>query len=246
MTTIVIPDIHNHWGWIEPALEILKKKYNYDEVVFLGDYFDSFHDSAFMAQGTAMWLKKSVNEPDRIHLLGNHDMPYMHSNPCLYCPGFSQAKKNVINSNLTREDWDKFKPAYFTQDFLMSHAGFHPNLITHPVKGIPTPEELVGMADWGLNSIKTGIFHELFLPGSRMAEQRHGGITWQDWDDEFAPVDGVNQIVGHTPGREPRAIVNNLSKSYCIDARGEYIGVIIDGELSFEQRKNLKNEPAKE
>lgn len=249
MTTIVIPDIHNQVGWIEPALEFLKKKHNYDEVVFLGDYFDSFYDVAFNAQATAVWLKQSLTHSDRIHLLGNHDMPYMvPGNPSLWCPGFSRGKLNVIRSTLTNEDWEKFRGAYYSQGYLFSHAGFHPDLITHPVNGIPTPENLVIQAAEGLKQVRGGVWHLLYLPGRRMGELRNGGITWQDWDDEFKPVEGINQIVGHTPSREtydrPKVDLSNLSQNWCLDRCGDnhFIGIIEDGKISFTTRKKIEYE----
>jgi predicted phosphodiesterase len=41
MKTIVIPDIHQR---VSSVRYILNTETNYDEVVFLGDWFDSFYD----------------------------------------------------------------------------------------------------------------------------------------------------------------------------------------------------------
>jgi hypothetical protein len=38
----------------------------------------------------------------------------------------------------------------------------------------------------------------------RGGKSRVGGLTWLDWDHEFAPIPGVHQIVGHTSGRQIR------------------------------------------
>jgi hypothetical protein len=239
MTTIIISDIHNKVRWIEPALEKLKEKYAYDEVVFLGDYFDNFGDSTFEAGGTANWLKCSIQNSNRIHLLGNHDMPYMiPHNDSLWCPGFNQYKCRVINETL-KDMWHLFRPAYFTQNYLLSHAGFHPMLVTHPVKGVPSPDELIVMANKGLEHLKTGLPHPLFNPGSRMGEPYIGGITWADWNDEFVCLDNVNQIVGHTPHNKVRMKNNDTCLNYCMDTHTQHIGIIIDGVVNFELRTQL-------
>lgn len=234
MTTIIISDIHNRVNWIEKGLTKLKEIYNYDEVVFLGDYFDNFHDSSFEAGGTAIWLKESLRYNDRVHLLGNHDMPYMvPTNDSLWCPGFTPEKAKVIRNTLTTEMWEKFKPAHFTQNYLLSHAGFNPKLVTHPVTGIPSPQDLVVLAEEGLQKVKMNFAHPLFLAGSRMSTGHIGGITWGDWEDEFMGIDGIDQIVGHTPDRKVQTYVAVGSMNYCMDTHNQHIGIIKDGELSF-------------
>ena len=239
MTTIIISDLHNKVIWIEPGLEKLKEKYNYDEVVFLGDYFDNFGDTAFEAGGTANWLRQSIIKPDRIHLLGNHDIPYMFPhNDSLWCPGFNQYKCKVIRETLEGM-WQYFKPAYHTQGYLLSHAGFHPMLETHPINGVPSLDALVESANKGLEHLKTGLPHPLFMAGSRMGEPYIGGITWADWNDEFICLDGVNQIVGHTPHDKVRTKSSDTSINHCMDTHTQHIGILIDGVLSFEKRSQL-------
>lgn len=233
MTTIIISDIHNRVNWIEKGLLKLKDIYNYDEVVFLGDYFDNFGDCPFVAGGTAIWLKESLRHSDRIHLLGNHDMPYMiPHNDSLWCPGYSVPKSRAVRNILTDEMWEKFRPAYFTQGYLLSHAGFNPKLVEHPITGIPDQNGLVLLAEEGLKRVKTGLSHPLFLAGSRMSEPYIGGITWCDWNDEFVGIPGINQIVGHTPNQKIQKIEMS-SLNYCMDTHNQHFGIIKDGELSF-------------
>ena len=49
MKTIIVSDIHNRVDWIEPTLSLLK----YDNVIFIGDYFDDFGDTHKDAENTA-------------------------------------------------------------------------------------------------------------------------------------------------------------------------------------------------
>lgn len=234
MKTLVIADIHNRIQWIEDALPKLKEKYNYDEVVFLGDYFDSFHDNHWMAMNTAHWLKKSLAHPDRIHLLGNHDMPYRFpQNDSLWCPGFTPLKCKSVAQILTTADWDLTRPAYTSNGWLFSHAGFSPDLCTHPVNGSLSTIELVAEAAKGIEILRGGLHHPLFLPGARMEEPVMGGITWMDWDEEAVVYPGVKQLVGHTPSNCVRTLQTPEGEMHCMDTHNKLLCLITDGNLEI-------------
>lgn len=240
MTTIIISDIHNHVSWIERGLEKLKKDLNYDEVVFLGDYFDDFGDDPFAVKGTAHWLQQSLQHKDRIHLLGNHDMPYMCPiNPSLCCPGYNPDKGRAVRSVMTEADWSHLKAAYFTQGFVLSHAGFQEDVVDHPLTGLPDEGGLIALSISALAQVKTGLPHPLFLPGSRMGADNTGGVTWCDWDDEFQAYAGISQIVGHTPGKKVRQLVGLNCVNYCMDTNNQHIGIITDGVVEFKLRSQL-------
>lgn len=238
MTTLVISDIHNKIHWIEPALLVLKEKYDYDEVVFLGDYFDNFHDNHWVVMETARWLKESLTHSNRIHLLGNHDMPYRFpNNDSLGCPGWSPLKSKSVNSVMLLSDWEKTIPAYASNGWLFSHAGFSPQLCTHPVKGFLPADELVSSAVKGIELLKANFPHPLFLPGSRMGEPVMGGITWMDWDDEAEIYPGVKQLVGHTPDNCVRVKHSPEGEMHCMDTHNKHLCVITNGQLEI-----IKNE----
>lgn len=239
MTTIVIPDIHNRIRWIEPGLKKLKETYNYDKVIFLGDYFDNFGDGPYEATGTAAWLRESLQHPDRVHLIGNHDMPYIvPNNEAMWCPGFTVNKCRVINETLGQEIY-KLKPAHLDQNFVFSHAGFHQEFTTHPITGVFSPETLIVNAEQQFELVKAGLRPPLFMFGYRMGRSQTGGITWCDWDHEFAPTDGINQVCGHTPHEKVQQIKTNLSQSYCIDTHTQHFGLIKDGEFSVLLRSQV-------
>ncbi len=67
---IIIPDLHNDYFTAEKII----KKENRDKVLFLGDYFDDFYDTLEDADNTAKWLTKSLQQKNRVHLIGNHDL----------------------------------------------------------------------------------------------------------------------------------------------------------------------------
>ena len=116
---IIIPDIHNDYLTAEKII----KKENPDRIVFLGDYFDDFHDIIQDAKNTAKWLKKSLQQENRIHLIGNHDLSYMADNPNLKCTGYRIEKHREIKKY--HIDWNKLKIHCWIDDkWLCTHAGF--------------------------------------------------------------------------------------------------------------------------
>lgn len=233
MKTLVIPDVHNKIHKVDQILADTQELQP-DEIVFLGDYFDSYHDHPFDALKTATWLKSSLAFPNRIHLIGNHDAPYIApGNSSLWCPGYSTDKLKVIRSTLPDEYFDRLQPAHYSNSFLFSHAGAHPDLIACPVQGLFTPAQLVEKVQDAWNRVKAGEEHPYFLPGARMGEDRIGGITWVHWHGEFKHYPGINQIVGHTNVDSPRLIGENETIDINLDTHLEYVLLITDGVVEF-------------
>ena len=61
MRTLIIPDIHNHTQNADHWLQTQR----YDRVVFLGDYFDDFHDTPGDVINTAGWLRERMDSLTR-------------------------------------------------------------------------------------------------------------------------------------------------------------------------------------
>ena len=115
-TTMIVPDIHNR---VRLAEELIAKE-NPDNIVFLGDYFDDYGDTLEDATNTALWLKESLTKPNRVHLLGNHDLSYL--NPTFACSGFSEGKLYAISK--TKVDLSKLKTHHWLdKKWLCTHAG---------------------------------------------------------------------------------------------------------------------------
>ena len=112
---LIIPDIHNKYDIAESIIH----KENPDNVVFLGDYFDSFYDTLEKTEQTAEWLKDSLQKENRIHLLGNHDLSYLDSN--YHCSGFSENKLFTIKK--TSVNLTKLQHYCWVGDWLCTHAG---------------------------------------------------------------------------------------------------------------------------
>ena len=223
MKTLIIGDLHNKVGWVEACINAVKP----DLTVFLGDYFDSFDETLEGTTRTAQWLKESLDHPNRVHLLGNHDMPYRFPmNFNLSCPGFTRDKSSLINDILsTGTSWEKMRSFHWIDGWLLSHAGIHLNLL-HPLKGFDL-KELRKLEEEAFEKCLMDISTPFFGCGfSRGGSYPCGGITWQDFDVDFVPIEGVNQIVGHTPHPTAKVkLMGNDSEKVIHCSWDEYLSV---------------------
>jgi hypothetical protein len=214
MTKIVaVGDIHHgpNLEQIEAAIE----REQPDRTVFVGDYFDQFYDQPEHAYVTAKWLKASLEKPHRIHLWGNHDLPYAFPEHCR-CPGFTTEKQQAIRSVIGPEDWIKFEMWYLEGPWLFTHAG---------LSQAHAPASLIDLRSFMRNET-TAAWRALFsrephwiwgIGRARGGDAPCGGLLWCDWAHEFTPVPGLNQVLGHTPGKILRMKRGSKSENWCID-----------------------------
>lgn len=185
---LIIPDIHTEHAWVEVAIAAI----NPDQVVFLGDYFDSFFTDPSGQQRTAEWLCDSLTKPNRVHLLGNHDAHYAYDCPSLQCSGFDPRAKKAITEVLGEGWGDKLELAHWEGDWLLTHAGLHPSLWPG------SQERFLALCTEARHSLKYGLQHPLLNCGKDRGGFGCSGILWLDWHDSFEPIQGIPQIVGHT------------------------------------------------
>jgi len=231
--SLIIGDIHNK---VDIVQSIIDEHPEVDEVVFTGDFFDSFYDTPEDAKKTASWIKMHIDNPKFHFIYGNHDMPYAYPySGYLYCPGYDLAKRFEVDKILTETDWQKFTLYYKTQGFYISHAGITEYHFSHPIHGI-TDKNIEDVCRTALENAKNDIWDATLLAGSiRGGMIKVGGITWAHFGIEGKPVKGLKQIVGHTPQSEPRSLyIPNKKHSegeiHCIDCDLRYYGIIEDGE----------------
>jgi hypothetical protein len=222
MNIIAIGDIHNHWVEAEQIASLYDKTHR---VIFLGDYFDDFGDTAQDAIQTAQWLKESLDKPNRIHLMGNHDINYSYLNNTkdssghhqnIYsCSGYDLKKDDAIARVMTESDWDKIKFAHFENGFWMSHAGFHPWLFEHAIKGMSNEfinECLAKATEDYLN--RTWNPYIGAVGHCRGGTNKTGGILWLDDYRESEVISNFKQVFGHTP------TMGKISINYDQDRKG--------------------------
>jgi hypothetical protein len=209
MKVLIIPDVHNRW---EIAEGIIKRNKDCEKVIFLGDYFDDFGDDPHIIANVADWFHYSVNQPNRIHICGNHDIHYwFKDNKMVRCSGYSQPKSIAINDFVTSNDWKKLVFYYNLDDtYILSHAGVHPFWLDQAsfqkdekisLDAKKVSKILERESESFLLAIGREKWHWFGVPGfSRCnGSPYYGGIVWLDWNGEFWPIRGLNQIVGHTP-----------------------------------------------
>jgi hypothetical protein len=209
---LILPDVHNRWEKAEKVIKFVKP----DQTILIGDYFDDFNDDPQIITEVAEWFRHSVNQKNRIHICGNHDLHYwFKDNKFLRCSGYQQFKSIAINDFVTRQDWEKLIFYYILDDqWLLSHAGVHPSWIDRMNFQAATISELsLNMVNSRLKraspeavkSFYRNKMHWFGIPGfSRdRSSPYYGGITWLDWNKEFHPIRGIHQLVGHTPSYTP-------------------------------------------
>lgn len=246
MKILVIGDIHNH---VETVNTILNQEY--DKAIFLGDYFDSFGDQPLHASKTALWLKDSLRNPKHIHLMGNHDAPYRFPvNQYLECPGYTLKKQKIISEVMKQEDWKKIKLVHFEGDFMFTHAGLDSKIAPVCAFNGLRKHEVISECENLLNNAHKHFYYEWLGPR---------GLLWaRPWDD-FTPISGITQVVGHTPtwmievksepiefetskhgiilpnkNNRPKKLEDNYGTMWYMDSLPEYYGVLEDGELRIE------------
>lgn len=247
-------DLHNRWQIVEYIISTLReeRQLKIDQIIFLGDYFDSFGDTPEIATATATWLAQSIMQPDRIHLVGNHDMPYLllpeaaaggHHLPMkLRCPGFTIEKHWAIRKIIREEHIARFRGMHYAADFLFSHAGIlgslipEPSVTKYPNKTIPEAitsyvndelRELVVESKWFERPFP------IFYSGDRMGFANPGGVTWADWHTEFEPTEGLNQIVGHSIVDVATKREAPNSVNYAVDTRSNFVYLVTEGSLEI-------------
>ena len=222
MRTLIIPDLHNQTQNADHWLQ----SQQYDRVVFLGDYFDNFGDSALEARQTALWLRERMEASNDVFLLGNHDASYLFpDSPELECPGFTRAKSRAIHEMLGPRHWTRLVLAHVEQGWLVSHAGFHPVWMKDP-----TVEKILARCRKAMRlAAKRSIDPILGAGEDRGGMQLFGGPLWMDFGS-LVPIPGINQIVGHTPGREVRENHGPGSRNYCLDVKNGSVAAILSDE----------------
>lgn len=200
-TILVLSDIHQE---IDKAEYIIKNE-AFDYFVNLGDEFDSFtHNTAFDVEKTCNFIKKYIFRDNYYFCHANHTIGYLFNNRHLLCSGYNEHKDAQILETLGAHFLpirEKFLWYLWIDNHLCSHAGINPYHFGPGLK--PDRKSITKWLDGQIKEaeavISTGQKHWLYAAGmGRGGSQMIGGITWQDFNTEFEPIDGIPQIVGHT------------------------------------------------
>lgn len=179
-----------------------------DITVTTGDWFDSFvYDSDNHVRAAASYLYTGVHDPRFVTCIGNHDCHYLWTHRGLRCSGYEDRKDDIIHDELGAELGnvrDKMQWFVWVDDFLVSHAGVASSKIS-PLQSLEKDKFdawLTQQAKDCNGCLACRAEHWFVHAGyARSGNYPIGGLTWQDFDNEFEPIEGLKQIVGHTPHR---------------------------------------------
>lgn len=219
--TLIIGDLHT---CPTDLVDRMIEEVSPDLTVFLGDFFDHDGDTIEATARMARWLGESLVQEKRIHLVGNHDLPYLYEG-LVNCPGYTSEKLLAITGELDVQLWRDRAEFYhwLRPNLLLSHAGLSRRILPDPdfsPELIPQwLERELPLAMASLCDNSTPFPHPLFRAGgARGGMGSSGGILWCDFWYEFRPVPGLCQIFAHTPGQGIRNQPTPLSIfNYCID-----------------------------
>ncbi len=218
MSFLIVPDVHEN---IEGLERLLSAAGSHALTVFLGDWFDSHTRTERSTLRTLGWLLANWDNPAYFFLWGNHDLPYAFPNCSdLLCSGHNWTTRALVAQH--SQIWDRFVLTGQICGVRISHAGFTPET------GHGDVNRRCEMAMKALR--ERNVAEPLIQAGrGRGGRQDVGGCTWLDWDDEFRPINGVRQIVGHSRAAEPRW----NGDSVCLDTDLRHYAVITtDGGIS--------------
>lgn len=200
MKVLVWSDVHHRIDLLNRFLE--KRGQEFEKRIFLGDWFDQWRDHPDHAKKTAQYLVELMEDEKNVFIEGNHDTSYRFRNPVSFCSGYSEDKARFIHSVMSRAHWNKFKLFHIEQGIWCSHAGIHPSVFEHPILGI-TEETVQKECDKAVECARANIKHPVYSCGmSSGGTHPFGGINWIRWS-ALSPIEGINQIVGHTEVNQP-------------------------------------------
>lgn len=227
---LVLGDIHGHTSW-EPIV----KKEDFDKVVFLGDYLDSFTVLPIdIARNFAHILNYKASMGDKCVLCyGNHDHSYWNGERC---SGYKY--QGYVNYMPLLEDAfneNMFEIVHIEDDILFSHAGVSGYWLKEvagfqDVRDITFEKikELCPVAGLDILNWNTAQGYDGY--GNTISQSP---IWIRPQSLLKSKIDGYRQIVGHTnmgtPVEEQGLYFNDLLPDYYI--------IIEDGVIKFKQNK---------
>jgi hypothetical protein len=257
MTTLIIPDIHQDINGVKKILAV--EDINLiDEVVFLGDWFDSFYEPPKVAsfKDTCLFVRDLVWENNKnkkmVFLVGNHDLAYIYNNrsgghssvhPSItyWCSGVTKSKistfRQVFYDKGLKDDWfiENFKIAHRSQGWIFSHAG----MINRQIPYGMTVDQVINevLPDVWLNFRNVAYRQNSLISAvgiSRGGQDNTGGLLWLDYYSEFnASPDIGKQVFGHSYVPEPTATAMNTEyESWNLDTNLKDYAKIRDGRLT--------------
>lgn len=197
----MVGDIHGKLEVVEAVLNLNRP------TVFMGDILDShIYDAKECFECLDMVLRAVESRPDCYCVIGNHEAHYIHHQ--IRGTGYSFITETYLHNSYDEKRIykqaisDLMVPYLWMEGFLISHAGVSQKLLDS--LGLTLEEYLDSGKFYGIGAYRGG-------------PDVAGGLLWCDWNHEFEPIEGVPQIVGHTPVPSIDIGIRKKGNSYCVD-----------------------------
>jgi hypothetical protein len=218
MNTIVMGDMHGHDTW----KQILNQEPEFDRVIFIGDYLDSFVVPAEQQLQNLLDIIefKKTSEKDVVLLLGNHDFHYL---PRVHdrCSGYQPEMRDTFEQ-VFAENNKLFQTVYIDETLkLFSHAGITRSWVARTGITWSSLEDLVEKIN-ELMRTDPSYFAYYDADWSGYGEHVLQGPLWVRPNSLYKDMLTGTQIIGHTPVDGGRINVGKCerSKIWRIDALG--------------------------
>lgn len=234
MKVLFVGDVHNH-TYIFNDIKKLDEKYNFNKIIFLGDYVDDWNTTNKESLETLDKVieLKTNNSEKYIFCIGNHELSYLG----YPCSGHQKEFDNLVRLKLI-QNIDKF--VLYTEvelnhkTFYCSHAGFVNDYLINELQPNDTKWQ---------NNIKLlndNILDKLELLNRcsyyRGGRYPYSSFVWADqrelaWDD--LSIFLKHQIVGHTPVKHIECYDKYEGQLYFIDTHSTYRDGTPYGDKSY-------------
>jgi hypothetical protein len=226
MKIAIITDIHGSTNW----RAVMKMVDNFDKIVFLGDYFDSWTNKWPEQMNNAcniLTFKKRY--PEKIDLCwANHDTSYYLDERC---SGYQMEHAIEIKEFFKRQK-DQFEVVYVYDKWIFSHAGVSEKWMSFA--RIKTAEEI------NLLFKERPNYFRWVGPDSFGNNPNEGPLWIRPESLTINAVKNYNQAVGHTELQDgPKVISKNKLKFVFTDTRKHNHLTIIDTETNEVNFKNI-------
>lgn len=234
MRTLVIGDIHARDVWEE-----IVEKEEWDNVVFIGDYTDTFMaiSPLFEVENLKKILDLKRNNPNKVTLLiGNHDYHYFPEVDQRYS-GWEDHKQKMFGETYQEAlDEGLLQFAYLQDDILFTHAGVTDQWVKNWKVDTNNIEESINDLPF-----EAFAFHEKGFRTSPFGDDIWQSPIWirpnslerdyleSDYVDGYRSDydDGYRQVVGHT--RQEHVFITG---NFCyVDALWREYLIVQDGDL---------------
>jgi len=208
---LIVPDVHQSCRRMMSILDVYESQV--DQIIFVGDYFDSFFWTIEDVQVMCDFLRRKLPISRYSFILGNHDAHYLfpQHHGRFACSGYNSHTQAIVKPMLTSMA-RLFKPwVWIDEQILVSHAGISNQWLK--LFGIDTNDQTRARVHHVLHQLQelwengadneccNGLSPIEFMSAigqARGGHQQIGGPLWADWHQEFKHVRGITQVLGHT------------------------------------------------